>query len=77
MVFDHSMKLDVAMTRKIEAQQQHKHNLGDNFRNFCAKLHKRIGYNLNVMRQYACLVIYPITVDNFAAHFNCTPVDRA
>ena len=38
--------------------------------------HKRIGYDLNVMRQSACLVINPITVDNFAALFNCTPVDR-
>ena len=25
--------------------------------------HKRIGYNLNVMRQCACLAINPITVD--------------
>ena len=39
--------------------------------------YKRIGYNLNVMRQSACLVIHPITVDGFAALFNCTPVDRA
>ena len=39
--------------------------------------HKRIGYDLNVMRQSACLVINPITVDNFVALFNCTPVDRA
>ena len=39
--------------------------------------HKRIGYNLNVMRQSVCLVINPITVDNFAALCNCTPVDRA
>ena len=39
--------------------------------------HKHIGYDLNVMRQYACLVINPITVDNFAALFNCTPVDRS
>ena len=39
--------------------------------------YKRIGYNINVMRQYACLVINPITVDDFAALFNCTPVDRA
>ena len=38
---------------------------------------KRIGYDLNVMRKYACLVINPITVDNFAALFNCTPVDLA
>ena len=34
-------------------------------------------YNLNVMRQSACLVINPITVDGYAARFNCTPVDRA
>ena len=40
-------------------------------------LHKRIGYNLNILRQSACLVIDPITVDNFAALFNFTPVDRA
>ena len=38
---------------------------------------KGIGYVLNVMRQSVCLVIYPITVNNFAALFNCTPVDRA
>ena len=38
---------------------------------------QRIGYYLNVMRLSACLVINPITIDNFAALFNCTPVDRA
>ena len=38
--------------------------------------YKRIGYNLNVMRQFACLVINPIEVDGYAALFNCTPVDR-
>ena len=39
--------------------------------------YKRIDYNLNVMRQSACLAIKPITVDSYAALFNCTPVDRA
>ena len=39
--------------------------------------HKRIGHDLNVMQQSVCLVINPITVDNFAAIFNCRPVDRA
>ena len=29
----------------------------------------RTGYNLNVMRQSACLVIKTITVNNFAARF--------
>ena len=36
--------------------------------------YKRTGYNLNVMRESACLVTNPITVDG--ALFNCTPVDR-
>ena len=36
--------------------------------------HKGIGYNLNVMRQSACLVINPITVDNVAALFNRTVI---
>ena len=39
--------------------------------------HKCIGYDINVKRQSPCLVINPITVDSFAALFNCTPVDRA
>ena len=38
---------------------------------------RRIGYNLNVMRQSASLVINPIVVDNYSAFFNCTPVGRA
>ena len=36
-----------------------------------------IGYNLNVMRQSACLVFNPIMVDNYAAFFHCTSVGRA
>ena len=39
--------------------------------------YKRIGYNINVMRQSACLVINPITVDSFAPLFNCMPTGRA
>ena len=39
--------------------------------------YRRKGYNLNVMRQSACLVFNPIMVDNYAAFFNCTPVGRA
>ena len=39
--------------------------------------YRRVGYNLNVMRQSACLVFNPIMVDNYAAFFNCTPVGRA
>ena len=39
--------------------------------------YKRIGYNINIMRQSACLVFNPITVNNFASLFNCTSVGRA
>ena len=38
--------------------------------------YRRIGYNLNVMRQSACLVFKPIMVDYYAAFFNCTPVGQ-
>ena len=39
--------------------------------------YKRIDNNLNAMRQSPFLVINPITVDNFAALCNWTPVDGA
>ena len=39
--------------------------------------YRRIGYNLNVMRQSACLVFKSIMVDHYAAFLNCTPVGRA
>ena len=35
-----------------------------------------LGYNLNVIRQSACLVFNPIMVDNYAVFFNCTPAGR-
>ena len=38
--------------------------------------YKQTGYNINVLRQTACLVVNPITVGNFAFLFNCTPVGR-
>ena len=34
----------------------------------------KIGYNINVLQQTACLVVNPIRVGNFAFLFNCTPV---
>ena len=38
--------------------------------------YKKIGYNINVLQQTACLVVNPITVGNFAFLFNCTLVCR-
>ena len=39
--------------------------------------YKKIGYNINVKRQTACLVVNPIKVNSFAYLFNCTTVSRA
>ena len=51
-------------------------DFSDQFRKIIT-CHQLIGYNLNVMQQAACLVINHITVNNFAAFFNNTPVVRA
>ena len=38
--------------------------------------YKKIGYNIIVLQQTACLVVNPITVGSLAFLFNCTPVGR-
>ena len=35
--------------------------------------YKKIGYNINVIRQTACMDVNPIMVNNFAFLFNCSP----
>ena len=40
-------------------------------------LYKKIGYNIDVLRQTACLVVNPIKINSFAYLFNCTAVGRA
>ena len=39
--------------------------------------YKTIGYNIDVLRQTACLVVNPIKVNSFAYLLNCTTVGRA
>ena len=51
-------------------------DFSDQFRKIIVR-YKRIGYNINIMRQSACLVFNPNTVNNFASLFNCRPVCRA
>ena len=51
-------------------------DFSDQFRKIIVR-YKRIGYNINIMRKSACLVFNPVTVNNFASLFNCTPVGRA
>ena len=37
---------------------------------------KTIGYNIDIFRQTACLVVNPIKANNFAYLFDCTAVGR-
>ena len=53
-----------------------KSNFSEQFRKLINR-YKRNGYNLDIMRQTACLVINPITVDDYASLFNCTTAVRA
>ena len=39
--------------------------------------YEKFGYNIDVLRQTACLVVNPIKVSSFAHLFNCTPAGRA
>ena len=39
--------------------------------------YKKIGYNIDVLRQTACLVVNPVKVNSFAYLFNCSTIGRA
>ena len=41
------------------------------------KRYIRVGYNLDIKRQSACLVLNPITVYSYSFLFNCTTVGQA
>ena len=53
-----------------------KSNFSDQFKNII-KRYIKVGYNLDVMRQSACLVLNPITVYSYGFLFNCTAVGQA
>ena len=50
-----------------------KANFSDQFKKI-VKRYIRVGYNLDIMQQSACLVLNPITVYSYAFLFNCTTV---
>ena len=53
-----------------------KPNFSDQFKKI-VKHYIRVGYNLDIMRQSACLVLNPITVYSYGFLFNCTTVGQA
>ena len=60
---------------KLKKKNVDRADFSDQFRKIIVR-NKRIAYNINIMRQSACLVFNPITLNNFASLFNCTPVGR-
>ena len=53
-----------------------KSNLSDQFEKI-VKRYIRVGYNLDIMRQSAFLVLNPIMVYSYGFLFNCTTVGQA
>ena len=53
-----------------------KPNFSDQFKKI-VKHYKRIGYNLDITRQSACLVLNQIAVYSYGFLFGCTTVGRA
>ena len=53
-----------------------KPNFSDQFKKI-VKRYTRVGYNLDIMRQSACLVVNPITVYSYGFLFNCMTVGQA
>ena len=51
-------------------------NFSDLFKRIVNRF-KKVGYNLDIMRQTACLVFNPIMVEGYAALFSCTAVVQA
>ena len=53
-----------------------KYNFPYHFKKIIVR-YKKIRYNIDVLRQTACLVVNPIKVNNFAYLFDCMAVGRA
>ena len=52
-------------------------NFSDQLKKITKRYKKKVGYNLDIMRQSACLVVNPITDFSHGFLFNCTTVGQA
>ena len=52
-------------------------NYSDQFKNSTKRYKKKVGYNRDIMRQSACLVVHPITAYSYSFLFNCTTMGQA
>ena len=62
--------------RKGQTRIVGKPNFSDQFKKI-VKHYIRVGYNLDIMQQSACLVLNPIMVYSYGFLFNCTTVGQA
>ena len=67
------MKPMIPKDKKIESTL---HDFSDQFKTII-KRYIKVGYNLDVMRQSACLVLNQSTVYSYGFLFNCTTVGQA
>ena len=49
----------------------------NHFKKIYTVRYNRIGYNIDVLRQTACLAVNPIKVSSFAYFFDCTAIGLA
>ena len=53
-----------------------KQNFGNQYKNII-KSYKRLGYIMDIMRRFACMVVNPIMIDSYGFLFNCMTVGQA
>ena len=68
--------LNFMATWCINSEKNGKSDFSDHFKKIIFRC-KTIGYNIDVLRQTACLVVNPIKINSFAYLFNCTTAGRA
>ena len=72
----HILAFICVYTKRANKLRVGKPNFSDQFKKI-VKHYIRVGYNLDSMRQSACLVLNPITVYSYGFLFNCTTVGQA
>ena len=76
LIVKYNIGLKTLLQQGISERIVGKPNFSDRFKKI-VKRYIRVGYNLDIMRQSACLVLNPIMVYSYGFLFNCTTVGQA
>ena len=68
-------ELNFMVTWCINLEKNSKYDFPFHFKKISFR-YKKIGYNIDVLRQISCLCVNLIKADNFAYLFDCTTVGR-